>query len=68
MTDISQELRDDVRLLGAYLGDTIANHLGDDFVEKIDSFDISPRRGGAMTIMRGLMTSCWRNWKRIMSP
>lgn len=36
MTDINQELRDDVRILGAYLGDTIANHLGDDFVQKIE--------------------------------
>ena len=36
MTDNYQELRDDVRILGAYLGDTIANHLGEDFVEKIE--------------------------------
>ena len=36
MTDNNQGLRDDVRILGAYLGDTIANHLGEDFVEKIE--------------------------------
>jgi len=36
MTIIDQELRDDVRMLGDCLGKTIANHLGDDFLGKIE--------------------------------
>ncbi|CAA6800559.1 MAG: Phosphoenolpyruvate carboxylase (EC, partial [uncultured Thiotrichaceae bacterium] len=36
MTVINQNLRDDVRLLGSCLGKTITNHLGEDFLEKIE--------------------------------
>lgn len=36
MTTMNQNLRDDVRLLGSCLGKTISNHLGDDFLEKIE--------------------------------
>lgn len=36
MTVINQDLRDDVRLLGSSLGKTITNHLGEDFLEKIE--------------------------------
>ncbi|MDO6593433.1 phosphoenolpyruvate carboxylase [Neptuniibacter sp. 1_MG-2023] len=37
MTDLHEALRDDVRMLGASLGDTIKAHLGDELFEKIET-------------------------------
>ncbi|MDX2473670.1 MAG: phosphoenolpyruvate carboxylase, partial [Candidatus Krumholzibacteria bacterium] len=36
MTRLDEALRDDVRMLGESLGQTIANHLGPDFLAKIE--------------------------------
>ncbi len=36
MTDLHEELRDDVRMLGENLGNTIENHLGAEFLAKIE--------------------------------
>ncbi len=36
MTDLDESLRDDVRMLGESLGQTIENHLGSGFLEKIE--------------------------------
>ncbi len=36
MTDLHEDLRDDVRMLGESLGRTIENHLGEAFLEKIE--------------------------------
>lgn len=36
MSDLHEALRDDVRMLGESLGRTIASHLGDGFVERIE--------------------------------
>jgi phosphoenolpyruvate carboxylase len=37
MTDLHEALRDDVRMLGTSLGETIRSHLGDEFLEKIEN-------------------------------
>ena len=36
MNQLHESLRDNVRELGDYLGQTISHHLGDDFLEKIE--------------------------------
>jgi phosphoenolpyruvate carboxylase len=36
MSDLHEALRDDVRMLGDSLGQTIAKHLGKDFLEKVE--------------------------------
>ncbi|MGH1430772.1 MAG: phosphoenolpyruvate carboxylase [Neptuniibacter sp.] len=37
MTDLHEALRDDVRMLGTSLGETIESHLGSEFLEKIEN-------------------------------
>ena len=37
MTDLHEALRDDVRMLGKSLGETIESHLGSEFLEKIEN-------------------------------
>ena len=36
MTDLHEDLRDNVRMLGDYLGQTIEDHKGRQFLDKIE--------------------------------
>ncbi|MGB0966513.1 MAG: phosphoenolpyruvate carboxylase, partial [Litorivicinus sp.] len=45
MTEIPSALRDDVRLLGGALGQTMAQHLGQDFLDKIEAIRALAKQG-----------------------
>ena len=45
MTEISSELRDDVRLLGGALGQAMAEHLGQPFLDKIEQIRLLAKQG-----------------------
>lgn len=45
MTDLHEALRDDVRMLGTSLGETIRSHLGDEFLEKIENVRKLAKKG-----------------------
>jgi phosphoenolpyruvate carboxylase len=45
MTDLHEALRDDVRMLGSSLGETIKSHLGDDIFRKIEKVRLLAKEG-----------------------
>lgn len=45
MTDLHEALRDDVRMLGSSLGETIKSHLGDDLFRKIEKVRLLAKEG-----------------------
>lgn len=45
MTDLHEALRDDVRMLGSSLGETIKSHLGDDIFRKIETVRLLAKEG-----------------------
>lgn len=58
MTDLHEALRDDVRMLGASLGETIKSDLGEGFLDKIELVRQLAKKAGPMNSRS--MSNCSR--------